>query len=500
MTGSGGRPAYTRRRLMCVGALALVAGGLLLLATRQGVPLGADDAAYTGAARSLAAGHGLDVPIHMYPLGSVSIGTPAPGHAAPVPTPLVIYAPLDPVLLAVGGQHPIGTARIEDTVFLVLADLVIGLFVLMVTNELWLAAAAQLIVALSLANILSSPGSEAAALFFAVVALVAVIRYRDHPRIPWLLVGAAAMALATLERFAAGGLIVWGVLALRRRPRAAVALLVMSSAPLLGWFVYESVSGRSTGHFIGFHIVKTTVRAGFHSLAFWILPVNIATGPAVLGAGVVVAVVVVLLLRNHGGPAVTALVLFAVVQIVILEVAITFFDAGVDLDTREFIPVYAVVVMALACGVSRRRPVQVVTVLLVVACALRFGIDTATLPPGGLVTPAWEHSAVLADVRALPADAVIYTDGPDILYLLDGRATSSIPETSDFSTLKVNPRFQAQIDEIKRTLESRGGYVVYIRGLGRDSFLPTEATLRKLLPLRVVDNTDDGAIYAIAGR
>ena len=89
----------------------------------------------------------------------------------------------------------------------------------------------------------------------------------------------------------------------------------------------------------------------------------------------VVAVVVVLLLRNHGGPAVTALVLFAVVQIVILEVAITFFDAGVDLDTREFIPVYAAVVMALACGVSRRRPVQVVTVLLVVACALRFGID-----------------------------------------------------------------------------------------------------------------------------
>jgi hypothetical protein len=273
----------------------------------------------------------------------------------------------------------------------------------------------------------------------------------------------------------------------------------MSSAPLGAWFVYESVSGRTTGHFIGFHIVKTTVRAGFHSLAFWILPVNISTVPAVLGAGVVVAVVVVLLRRNQGGPTVTALVLFAVVQIVILEVAITFFDAGVNLDTREFIPVYAAVVMALACGVSRTRWVQVVTVVLVVACALRFGIDTATLAPGGLVTPAWEHSAVLAEVRALPADAVIYSDAPDILYLLDGRATSSIPETSDFSTLKANPRFQAQIDEIRRTLERRGGYVVYIRGLGRDSFLPTEASLQKLLPLHRVENADDGAIYVIDG-
>jgi hypothetical protein len=186
MTGSAGRLVYTRRRLLCVGALALIAGGLLVLATRQGVPLGADDAAYTGAARSLAAGHGLNVPIHMYPLGSVGIGTPAPGQWTPPPTPLVIYAPLDPVILAVGGQHPIGTARIEDTVFLILADLVVGLFVLMVTNELWLAAAAQLILALSLANILSSPGSEAAAFFFAVVALLAVTRYRDHPRIPWV--------------------------------------------------------------------------------------------------------------------------------------------------------------------------------------------------------------------------------------------------------------------------------------------------------------------------
>ena len=37
---------------------------------------------------------------------------------------------------------------------------------------------------------------------------------------------------------------------------------------------------------------------------------------------------------------------------------------------------------------------------------------------------------------------------------------------------------------------------MYLRGLGRDSFLPTEAALRKLLPLHRVENTDDGAIYS----
>jgi hypothetical protein len=178
-------------------------------------------------------------------------------------------------------------------------------------------------------------------------------------------------------------------------------------------------------------------------------------------------------------------------------VAITFFDAGVDLDSRELIPVFLAVVVALACGISRTKWMKVVTVVLVVACGLRFGIDNATEPPGAYTTPKWEHSPILADVRALPPDAIIYTDAPDLIYLLAGRATSSIPETQDFSTLKKNPRFNAQIEEIRHTLSARGGFVVYIRGLGRNAFLPTEATLRHLLPLHLVRNESDGAIYGI---
>jgi hypothetical protein len=67
----------------------------------------------------------------------------------------------------------------------------------------------------------------------------------------------------------------------------------------------------------------------------------------------------------------------------------------------------------------------------------------------------------------------------------------------DFSTLKQNTRFDAQLAEIRRTLTTRGGFVVYVRGLGRDSFLPTEASLERALSLRLVRNTRDGAIYTI---
>ena len=499
LAAPGHRRGPTGRRLACLAALALLAGGLVLLVTRQGVAVGGDSSVYEGVARSVASGHGLDVPIHYYPLGSVSIGTPPPGTASPVPTPLVIYAPLEPVLLAAGGQHPVGTARIEDTIFFVLTVALVGLFVLAVTDELWLAAAAQLIIGLSLAAPVASLGTESAATFFTMAAIAAVLRSRDRPRLSWLLLAAAAIGLATLTRFAAGGLIVWGALALRRRPRQAVALLVVSSLPLAGWFVYEDVSGRSTGHVIGFHVVKTTIRAGLHSVAFWILPTDSPTSVVVLGALVVTLVVILVLWRGRE-PVSPLLVGFAVVQIVILEVAITFFDAGVNLESREFIPVFLAVVLALVCGMGRGQSVKWVMAALVVASVLRFGIDTATGPPGEYTTPAWQHSAIVADVRALPADAVIYSDAPDLIYLLDGRATSTVPETEDFSTLKRNPRFAEQIEEIRRTLTARGGYVVYVRGLGRGTFLPSEAALKKLLSLHLVRQAPDGAVYTIGNR
>jgi len=489
----------TGRQLSTLAGLALLAGGLVLLATRDGVSVSGDSSVYVGVAHSVADGHGLNVPIHYYPLGNVSIGTPPAGSSSPLPTPLVVYAPLEPVLLAVG-NHPIGAARVEDTIFLALTVLVVGLFVLVVTGELWLAAVAQLIVAFSLAGIdaVNGVSTETTALFFTVVALVAIIRQRVRGGTLWLVVGSLAIGAATVEWFAAGGLIVWGVLALRHRWRQALALLVMSSMPLVVWIVYEQVSGRSTGHALGFHIVKTTVRAGIHSVAWWILPTNSPTSVVVLGA-IVIAVLVVLVLRRRPGAVPSLLILFAVVQIVVLEVAITFFDAGVNLEPRQLIPVFVAVVLAVACGVDRTRLMKVLSVVLVVGCVVRFGLDNAANPTSDYTTARWAHSPIMADIRALPNNAIIYSDVPDVIYLLDHRATSSVPETVDFSTLKTNTRFHAQIEEIRHTLLTRGGYVAYVRGLGRDSFLPTEASLRSLLSLQLVRNTSDGAIYRIAG-
>jgi len=486
----------SRRRVLCLGAVALIAGALVLFATREAVSTGPDSSVYVGTAHSVEAGHGLDVPIHYYPLGDVDIGTPLPAHFSPQPTPLLVYAPLEPVLLAAGGD-PLGTARAEDAVFFALMVLVVGLFVLLATGEPWLAAAAQLVVAGSLVSHVTDVGTSAASLFFIVVALAAVIALRERPLRRWLIIAALATGLATLERYANGGLLVWGLLALRSRRREALAFLAIGSIPLVAWFAYQRISGTGTGHLLGFHLLGGSFRGGARSVADWILPSSIPAAPALLAALAVVVAVLLVVRRRPTTPALL-LVLYAVVQIVVLELAITFFDAEVNLDTRELLPCFVAVVMALACSIERTPALKLLVAAAVVGSLVRGGVEIASDVPAGYATARWVESPTMAAVRALPARTVIYSNAPDALYLLADRATSSVPEEVDFSTLKRNPHVGAQLAELRRTLAARGGLLVYVRGLGRD-YLPSEPSLVRKLQLLLVRETSDGAIYSLSG-
>jgi hypothetical protein len=397
------------------------------------------------------------------------------------------------VLLSIGG-HPIGAARVEDALFLALSVLIVGLLVQSITHDLWLSVIAQLVLGCSVLVDVSSVGTVAASLFFTVVALAAVVSHLDRPRNLLLIVAALAIGLATLERFADGGLIIWGVLALRHRRRDAIVLFVTSSLPLSGWLAYEKLSGHGTGHPIRFHFMAASFVADARGVADWIEPSHAPKLLAVLGV-VAIFVVVFAAVRHNPIPSARVLILFAVVQVVFLELSVTFYDAAVR-NPDQLIPVLAAVVMAMACVIDRKTLIRALAVLAAAACLTR---AIAGLPdvPSGFASTNWVHSPIVEAVETLPPRSVIYTNAPDVIYLLDGRAVSSIPETTDLSTLVRNPRFTAELAEIDRTLSTRGGFVVFVRGLDRP-FLPSESSLVHLLDLRIVRNTASGAIYAVS--
>ena len=58
--------------------------------------------------------------------------------------------------------------------------------------------------------------------------------------------------------------------------------------------------------------------------------------------------------------------------------------------------------------------------------------------------------------------------------LLDGSAIPSVPERTDFSTLKSSPEFRVRIAEIRTNLVHQGSPCHLRAGLGRSSFLPSE--------------------------
>jgi hypothetical protein len=150
-------------------------------------------------------------------------------------------------------------------------------------------------------------------------------------------------------------------------------------------------------------------------------------------------------------------------------------------------------------------------IVLVAACVIRGAASIAGHTDQSYASSRWEHSAVLSDVRALPRGSVIYTNAPDAVYLVAGRATSTIPETFDFSTRRANPRLTEQLAEIRHAALTRNTFIVYVRGLPGDilqrravraatdpisGFVPSEAFLRQQLSLHVVKSDPDGTIYS----
>ena len=114
------------------------------------------------------------------------------------------------------------------------------------------------------------------------------------------------------------------------------------------------------------------------------------------------------------------------------DVAATFFDAAVSLVPREFITIFVAVVVAMVIAVGK-RPVAKPAIAIVTALYVVSGMVVLVSPARDYAEHHWATSRIMADVRAMPKNSVIYTNAPDAIYLLAHRAVSSIPETRDFS-------------------------------------------------------------------
>ncbi|NLX10652.1 MAG: hypothetical protein GXY36_13425 [Chloroflexi bacterium] len=498
---------HTRRVIAICAALALAGGVIFYAALAQGIGVTTDPARFIDAARSLAAGQGLVLR--------------STGEAEP----LTHHPPFYPALLAliahVGGIEVLAAARGLHAALLGLNALGVGLAVQhLAPRSRWLPPLGVFFTlgSITLLRLHSLALSEPLFVLLGLGGLALLAVYLDSGGRGWLIGAAVAVGLAALTRYAgaaavlAGALaiVAWGRGTLQRRVMIAAGWAGSALLPLAIWTARNlHTAGSAADRRLALHPVGLDhLRDGWAAVSGWALPWIRAED--VRGVALVVVVAGLILWgRGHAGGNIgrgpvlaRVLALFGPVYLGFLLVTISLVDAETPLDERLLAPIYvAGLVIALwIAGRGRRGLVALIAAayaanMIVLAAGF---LDHISREGQGYTGRAWQESALMAQIEALPPDTLIYSNGPDAIYFLTGRAAWRIPAERQAGTLEPNPDYAAEVAQMGARLAAEGGVMAYFETIDWRWYLPAAAELTARLPLRAAITVPDGALYRLA--
>jgi hypothetical protein len=520
--------------------LALLAILIVWLATSLGIGINPDSTVYIDAARSLLEGHGLFV---LTGSGDMK--------------PLTHYPPLYPALLALltHAGSLLGGVSIE-TVARVLNSFLFGASVLLVgftvkdyaRNSYWLPVLGALLTltAPDTVGIHTFALTEGLFIFLSLSGLVSLSRYIQTKRGAWLVVSAAAIAMALLTRYVGIALIFTGVFVLlivngrtlRCRCTEALSFGLISCAPMALWAVRNMRlgSGVSDREFVFHPAGLRQIAAGFSTVSTWLLAGKVRTDLRIFFfvVEIVAASLFVYYLRRRrraqvlvqknnsdkadpvetlrpragSSPLAIILLVFIVSYLGFLIFTASFVDADTVPDARALAPVH-VAAIVLVCGLAwkafeffrERRVIRTTFVALAIVFVVSYSTRGAiwfiqTRQDGqGYASRAWKESETISRIRNLPAGVPIYSNGYDAIHYLADRPAVYIPEKIKHGTGRDNENYEAEVESMGRALKERSGVLVYFNKFPERWFLPSDAELKEQLKLRGVETNPDGSIY-----
>jgi hypothetical protein len=210
------------------------------------------------------------------------------------------------------------------------------------------------------------------------------------------------------------------------------------------------------------------------------------------------------------------LVGYAVLYAALLAMTLSFFDAQTEADIRTLSPLYAVFLLLVLCAVNWLRPAlkgrrALVTAAMCLCVALGLfylagawrWAGEAARQGTGFNSRAWQASGVAAEIRKLPPETVLYTNSTRAVYIMADRVSRDVPRKYDLITLKPNTRFAAEMAEMAKRIEERGGAVAsfaYFRERPEARLFPTDEEFKAALPGAIVRQESDGRIYRLEAR
>lgn len=506
----------------------------LLFATRWGVGLTPDALVYVGSARSLLDGYGLALAV-----GGLD-------H-----TPITHHAPFYPFLLSlltVGIIDPLVVARWLNAFLLGMNGLMVWAVVSshysVVSSQAvgdrevdhrllfgrWLPLVGGLLLLVApMLEVHAFALTEPLFLLLLVGSVWFLARYLTaveettavSPLHPYLIYTAILLALACLTRYAGLAFVGAAVLALfffdngswRQRLGRGLLFGLLAGLPLGLWLLRNRLlTGTGTSRQLFFHPIHMGhIQQAVDTFSSWLLlPLHL---PGLVKLGLLALLLVVgtgLLWWVYGRslpPLFKLLGLFSLVYLLFLAVSISFVDANTPLDHRILSPIYLMGVvggMGALTAVYTHKPLPSYLQLGGVGLLLLFltaqGVQSAGWVQQvhqdglGFNQRVWQQSALLAEVRALPPDVVLYSNAPSAVHFLAGRPVQALPRQMEATTQQPNPNYQLEMVLLQERFAAETAVVVYITVLPGGS-APTEAELQETLNLHPQTRLPEGVLY-----
>jgi hypothetical protein len=433
--------------------------------------------------------------------------------------------------LALTGMDPLVAAKWMNAFFFAGNVILVSSIVLASTLSYGASLAAAILVFTSfpMVQIHSMAWSEPLFVFFGFSGLFLLALYLQGSK-RWMLYGAASsIALACLARYA-GIAFVWtgvfGVFFLgphggKQRLADAIVFSTLSSLPLAAWaFRSLWLAGSAANRTLGFHPPGgEDLITALNSICLWTFPGGIREIPVwmrlvALGMGLFL---VFRLARQKGFPSTRfnqLSVFFLLGYGTFIFTARCFFDSAISFDTRILSPGYvAAMILTVAivaqwiktAGSSRLSPAQFISFFFVVVVTVtqtttglawwRHGYAKGI----GFTSSTWSNSEALQFVNAAGPSTAIFTNVPDVIYMLAGRRTHMIPRKVDPKSRLTNDHYPIEIASMKEELKKANGVVVYFDAEQRLWYLPSASELQRDAGLHLVALKKDGTIYQLEG-
>jgi 4-amino-4-deoxy-L-arabinose transferase-like glycosyltransferase len=515
-------PSWAKRNIALTVIIAILAIMVVTPSMSMGIGLSPDSVNYISTARGMLGPFGAQVP----PLEMPWI-------------PASHFPPLFPALLAAVSLlfkiDPLPAARWLNTLLFVANVSLAGFIVRRYTGSSLAVIVAALFFLMSrtVLEIHSMVWSEPIFILLSLLAVILLCEYAVIQKRSYLILAGFAVSLSLLARYVGIALVLTGVAGLclfsvakwRTRLWQAFIVAVVGLVPLMVWYTGVMMTVQSADRAFAYHPVTfDNLKIGVSILASWLF-INgappIVEGLVVGSLAVALPLLTIVVQRKKNRQALSArpelarlpygLLLFMGAYLVCLVLSISFLDAATFFDSRILSPIYVAALILIVCLSNdalclwRSQRLKISLAVICVTLGALFAFDGVTTVARnhddgqGFVSGRWRQSAVIAQLKALPAGTIIFSNEPEAIYILTDRPAVLIPGKANPVTLQSNQAFSSDLMKMKQQLEDGHGVLAYFKPFTYRWYMPSASELEQQLPLVLIVQDTNGSLYMLGG-